>query len=271
MDYIEVRDLLIFANHGVFDEEKKLGQKFYVDMRLGLDTQPSAMENNLQKSVHYGELANQIVALFQKESHDLIETCAEEIAQHIFDWYPMVMDVEITVKKPWAPILLPVENVLVRIHRKRHHVFLSLGSNLGDSRALLEKAIAEIQNPYTHLVQASDFLQTKAWGMQEQPDFLNAVIEIQTTYEPMTLLRHLQQIELKLGRTREIHWGPRTVDIDILFFDNEIIYTDELIVPHPYIEERAFVLEPMNQIAPHYIHPVQRKPIRTLWKILQDN
>lgn len=264
MDYIVISDLLIFANHGVFEEEKKLGQKFYLDIKLGLSTQRAAISHDLEQSVHYGLLANEVTTLFQSKSNDLIETCAEEVAQFILNKYDMVGEVTVKVKKPWAPVLLPVETVYVQVTRKKHRVFLGLGSNLGNSKELLENAVQKIQNNYTKLNKQSTIYQTKAWGKTDQPDFLNQVIEITTTYEPIELLRTLQKTELELGRQRKEHWGPRTVDIDILFFDDCRIYEDELIVPHPYIEERAFVLEPMNEIAPHFIHPVKNKAIRVL-------
>lgn len=270
MDCIFISDLLIFANHGVFEEEKKLGQKFYVDIRLGLNTQDAGLTKDLSRSVHYGEVSDQVVALFRSESEDLIETCAEKVAQFILQKYPLVQEVLVRVKKPWAPVRLPVDTVYVEIRRKRHRAFLGLGSNMGESRKLLKQAMEQIENEYIKIVARSDFFTTKAWGLEDQPDFLNNVIEIETSYEPSGLLSHLQRIELALGRERKIHWGPRTVDIDILFFDDKKIYQSDLIIPHPYVEERAFVLEPMNQIAPHFIHPVRNKPIRRLLEELRQ-
>lgn len=270
MDYISISDLLIFANHGVFEEEKRLGQKFLLDIRLGLSTQHAALHNDLESSVHYGLLSQEVERLFRSRSHDLIETCAEEVAQFILKTYPLVEEVFVRVKKPWAPVHLPLDTVCVEVSRKRHRAFLGLGSNMGDSEAFLNTAIQRIQDEHTTLLQASSLYRTKAWGRTEQPDFLNQVVEVQTSYEAMELLRKLQNIELELGRERKIHWGPRTVDIDILFFDDIKSYTKELILPHPYVEERDFVLEPMNEIAPHFIHPILNKPIRKLWKELQE-
>lgn len=271
MDKIVISNLIIFGNHGVFQEEKTLGQKFLIDIVLELSTQEAGITKDLEKSVHYGFLANEINELFTSKSNDLIETCAEEIAQFILKKYNIVEKVTVKVKKPWAPINLPVEDLYIEIERKRHRVFLGLGSNIGDSKKILETAVNKIEDDYTKVLKFSKFYETKAWGLTEQPDFLNKVIEIETTYEPLVLLKHLQKIELELGRERKIHWGPRTVDIDILFIDDKKIYLDDLIIPHPYIQERAFVLEPMNEIAPHFIHPVENKPIRELLKNLSDN
>lgn len=271
MDSIFISNLIVHANHGVFQEEKTLGQKFLIDIKLNLDTQEAGITENLDKSVHYGILANEITELFKRKSNDLIEKCAEEIALFILKKYNLVDEVNVKIKKPWAPIMLPVDEVLVEITRKRHIAFLGLGSNIGDSESLLKEAIESINDDYTVVTNESKLYRTKAWGLENQPDFLNMVIEIETFYEPITLLKHLQKIEIDLGRERKIHWGPRTIDIDILFIDNLKIYHKDLKVPHPYIEERQFVVEPMCDIAPFYIHPVLNKQIRILLEKLKGN
>ena len=265
MDRIVISNLVIFAKHGVFKEEKKLGQKFLLDIILNLDTQEAGISKNLEKTVNYGLLANEINELFTKKSNDLIETCGEEIALFVLKKYPIVNEVHVKIKKPWAPIGLPLDNVFVEIKRKRRRVFLGLGSNQGNSKKLIEKAISKIENEYNEVVKQSSLYNTKAWGLENQPDFVNAVVEIKTIYTPKNLLKHIQEIELKLGRERKIFWGARTIDIDILFVDDCVIYTDDLVVPHPYIQERNFVLEPMKEIAPHFIHPVLNKSVRVLY------
>lgn len=271
MDSIFISNLIVHANHGVFQEEKNLGQKFLIDLTLNLDTQEAGITENLEKSVHYGVLANEVTELFKSKSNDLIEKCAEEIAVFILTKYDLVKNVNVKIKKPWAPIMLPVDEVLVEINRKRHIAFLGLGSNIGDSEIILKNAIQKINNEYTKVTKKSKLYRTKAWGLEEQPDFLNMAIEIETFYEPLTLLKHLQKIEIDLGRERKIHWGPRTIDIDILFIDNLKIYAENLKVPHPYIEERQFVLEPMCDIAPFYVHPVLNTQIRKLLEKIKGN
>lgn len=266
MDYIKISNLIVFANHGVFKEEKTLGQKFVIDISLGLETQDAALTNDLDKSVHYGFLSEEVQELFKSKSNDLIETCAEEIAQFILKKYTIVDEVTVSIKKPWAPVHLPLDEVLVQISRKRMRCFLGLGSNLGDSTKLLNSAYSKIENDYTKIINKSSIYTTPAWGLEDQPDFKNSVVEISTTYSLQMLLKHIQKIELDLGRERKIHWGPRTIDIDILFVENQQIYQDNLIVPHPYISEREFVLEPLCEIAPHFIHPTFNKSIRYIYE-----
>lgn len=268
MDSIFIKDIVVFAHHGVFKEEKTLGQKFLIDLKLKMNLQPSAILKDLKKTVHYGVLSNDILQIFKEKSNDLIETCAEEIAIFVLKNYKVVKEVTVCVKKPWAPVNLPLDNVLVEITRKRHRVFLALGSNVGDSYKFLKDAKEMIKSEYTTINKESKIYKTKPWGFVMQDDFLNQVIEIETFFESFSLLKEIQKIENKLARERKIHWGPRTIDIDILFFDDEKIYTDDLIIPHPYIEKRAFVLEPLKEIAPFFIHPVLNRSISDLFEML---
>lgn len=268
MDSIFIKDIVVFAHHGVFKEEKTLGQKFLIDLKLKMNLQPSAILKDLKKTVHYGILSNDILQIFKEKSNDLIETCAEEIAIFVLKNYKVVKEVTVCVKKPWAPVNLPLDNVLVEITRKRHRVFLALGSNVGDSYKFLKDAKEMIKSEYTTINKESKIYKTKPWGFVMQDDFLNQVIEIETFFESFSLLKEIQKIENKLARERKIHWGPRTIDIDILFFDDEKIYTDDLIIPHPYIEKRAFVLEPLKEIAPFFIHPVLNRSISDLFEML---
>lgn len=268
MDSIFIKDIVVFAHHGVFKEEKTLGQKFLIDLKLKMNLQPSAILKDLKKTVHYGILSNDILQIFKEKSNDLIETCAEEIAIFVLKNYKVVKEVTVCVKKPWAPVNLPLDNVLVEITRKRHRVFLALGSNVGDSYKYLKDAKEMIKSEYTTINKESKIYKTKPWGFVMQDDFLNQVIEIETFFESFSLLKEIQKIENKLARERKIHWDPRTIDIDILFFDDEKIYTDDLIIPHPYIEKRAFVLEPLKEIAPFFIHPVLNRSISDLFEML---
>ena len=132
--------------------------------------------------------------------------------------------------------------------------YLSLGSNIGNRLGYLEKAIKQLnKQPEIKILNGSSVYETAAWGLEDQDDFYNMVIQIETSVEPNRLLRICQQIEQQLGRTREIHWGPRTIDIDILLYGDLEIEEDDLLIPHPYLLEREFVVTPLHEIAPKLI------------------
>lgn len=134
--------------------------------------------------------------------------------------------------------------------------FLGLGSNQGDRLNYLEKAVKMLrEQPDITITNESDVYESEPWGEIKQDNFLNQVIEIETNSLPEELLSQCQAIEAALGRERSIHWGPRTIDIDILLYENHQIISDKLIIPHPYLEQRNFVLIPLKEIAPDLILP----------------
>jgi 2-amino-4-hydroxy-6-hydroxymethyldihydropteridine diphosphokinase len=143
-------------------------------------------------------------------------------------------------------------------------VYLSLGSNEGNRLLWLQKAIDLITLRCGDIIQQSPVYETAAWGKTDQPAFLNMVVHLQTDHIPEKVLEGILGIEKELGRQRDIKWGQRTLDIDILFFNNQIIDTENLKVPHPFLQERRFTLEPMAVIAPDLMHPVLMKTIRQL-------
>ena len=143
-------------------------------------------------------------------------------------------------------------------------IFLSLGSNLGDRLAYLEEACKHIELKVGKIESRSDVYEALAVGVTDQPNFLNQVIKADCILNPDSLLHILQQVEKNLGRKRIEHWGPRTIDIDILFYGEEIIRTKSLEIPHPEAVNRLFVLLPMNDIAPNYIHPSENQSIVNL-------
>lgn len=271
MDKIYINNLEFIGFHGVFSEEKKLGQKFLVSLELTVDTREAGKTGDLTKSVHYGLVAQDVEKLFLEKSIDLIETCAENIAEMVLKKYELVKEVKVIVKKPWAPLQMHFENVAVEITRKWHRVYLSLGSNIGNKRKNLLEAIrkiGELEN--TEVVKSSTILETEPFGYLEQDNFLNTCLEVKTLMTSQEFLKEILQIELDMGRVREIKWGPRIIDIDILFYDKEIIEEDNLAVPHPWICEREFVLDPLSEIAPNYIHPLEKKTITMLARKLKE-
>lgn len=148
--------------------------------------------------------------------------------------------------------------------------YLLLGSNLGDSKKYICDAINEIENMLGKVQGKSSLYQTASWGKSDQPDFINQVIELKTGLNPSDLLREILLIELKLGRQRIEKWGSRTIDIDILIFEEQVINEPDLIIPHPYLPVRRFSLMPLCEIAAELIHPTSGKTIRDLLDELSD-
>ncbi len=147
----------------------------------------------------------------------------------------------------------------------KHIAYIGIGSNLGDKVDYCEKAISKILNVKKHrLLAKSSFFKTAPVGYLSQDWFVNAVIKIETELGPLELLRTLKTIEAQLGRTETIRWGPRTIDLDILFFDDIQIQTEELKVPHPLIQDRKFALIPLAEINRQLVHPVLKKTIQQL-------
>jgi dihydroneopterin aldolase / 2-amino-4-hydroxy-6-hydroxymethyldihydropteridine diphosphokinase len=138
-------------------------------------------------------------------------------------------------------------------------VYLSLGSNLGNPQENLSKAISKIQKKGITIQAQSSFIRTAPYGYREQPDFLNCVIKISTDLCPRELLETILSIEMEMGRVREEKWEPRIIDIDIIFYDNLVMDSENLVIPHPDLHNRLFVLEPLSEIAPNLIHPVLKK------------
>ena len=142
-------------------------------------------------------------------------------------------------------------------------IFLALGTNLGDRVANLQAA-REALTPQIQVLQESPIYVTPPWGYLDQPDFLNQVIEVETVLHPIPLLHLLKDIEAKLGREATFRNGPRLIDLDILFYEQEVVEGEVLQIPHPRLQDRAFVLVPLNDLAPDFMHPVLHKSVREM-------
>ncbi|MFZ4769920.1 MAG: 2-amino-4-hydroxy-6-hydroxymethyldihydropteridine diphosphokinase [Ferruginibacter sp.] len=149
-------------------------------------------------------------------------------------------------------------------------LYLLLGSNIGNSKKQLLAAQKQISKKIGPIVRQSKLYQTAAWGFTNQPDFLNQIIVVESTFLPQDCITKILSIELEMGRIRTKKNAPRIIDIDILYFNKEIINTKKLVVPHPAIQNRRFVLTPLNEISPAFIHPVLSKTNHELLLICKD-
>jgi 2-amino-4-hydroxy-6-hydroxymethyldihydropteridine diphosphokinase len=153
---------------------------------------------------------------------------------------------------------------------KLHKIFLGLGSNLGNREDNLLMAQRLIKEKVGQIVLKSSIYETAAWGIVEQNSFLNQVIEVETSFSPNAVLHLILNIEKDMGRVRQVKWGERIIDIDILYYENEVISMENLSIPHPFIQERQFVLVPLCEIAANFIHPKLEVSNLELLKNCQD-
>lgn len=264
-DCIQIKNLQIFAHHGVFEEEKQNGQDFFLNVKLYLDLHIPGKSDCLVDALDYGACSHFIKEVFTEKSYDLIEKACEETCQRLLLTFDRLEAVELEVQKPHAPIGLPFENVSVCMYRKWHTAYLSFGSNMGDSEALIKTGIAGLKkHPLIRNVVVSELVRTKPYGGVEQADFVNGCLKLETLLDQEELLDYMHELESQANRERIVRWGPRTLDLDIVFFDKLVYESDTLIIPHVDMHNRMFVLEPLAQLCPNYRHPLLGKTVSEL-------
>ena len=269
MDCIRIDNLEIYAYHGVFESEKQAGQKFYVNAVLETDLKKAGRTDSLTDSTHYGEVCLQIKKSMTEKSYDLIERAAQKVAEDILLNFPLIREVDLELRKPNAPIPMEFESVSVQLSRGWHKVYVAFGSNMGEKETYIKNAIQDLKNNmYFRNIEISDFFCSSPYGGVEQDDFINGIIGMDTMLEPYELLDVLHELEAKANRVREQHWGPRTLDLDIIFYDDLVLDEKELQIPHRDMVNRDFVLIPLAQLAGFKRHPVLKKTVEELAKEL---
>lgn len=264
-DYIKITNLEIYAYHGVLAEEKQKGQVFFVNLKLYMPLRKPGLSDALADAVNYDEVCSLVVDVFTKESYDLIEKAAEKTVEALLNAFPALEAVELELRKPDAPITCAPEDVSVNIYREWHKVYLSIGSNHENALGYLDEACKQIEaSPYIRGLRKSSIIQTKPYGPVVQPDFQNGCVAFETYMEPEELLGFLNQIEADLKRERVLRWGPRTIDLDILFYDDLVYNSEILTIPHIDMQNRMFVLEPLFELCPYFRHPILGKSVEQM-------
>ena len=271
MDKIYIKNLKIYAKHGVLPAEKKYRQMFLINAILFLDLRQAGKSDDLEQTINYAKIAEDIKTFVENNTFNLIETVAEKLAEKLLIENSKLQKIKIEINKPEARINAELETVSVEITRSRHTVFLSLGSNIGSRETYINNALAAINKiKGCHVVRVSDFHNTKPYGHVEQDDFLNACIEVDTILTPTELLTALKELEAEAGREFIEKWGPRTLDIDIIYYDDIVLSAENLIIPHIDMHNRDFVLIPLMEIAPNKRHPLFKKTTDQLWDELNQ-
>jgi dihydroneopterin aldolase/2-amino-4-hydroxy-6-hydroxymethyldihydropteridine diphosphokinase len=256
MDRIEIKGLRVMTLVGVLTHEREAPQPLQVDLALDVDLADAGYSDELADTAHYG-LVTERVAEVMRESKDLLlERLAHRIAEAAL-LVDRVEAVEVTLTKLRPPIPEDVEATAVTIRRdrgqmsvparQRHTAVVALGSNIGDRAGFLRFAVRELGG----ILRQSRVYETEpVGGPDNQGAYLNMIVVVETPLDPFAFMRRCQRIEAMAGRQRIVHWGPRTLDVDLLFYDDANIRADELTVPHPRYAERRFVLHPLSEVEP---------------------
>lgn len=264
MKYINIDNLKVIACHGVLAEEKINTQPFYFDAQIQYDFEEAAANDDVNLTLNYDSIMRDISDFCQSNSFDLIETLCQRTARMLMRKYP-IQSLTLAVKKPQAPVSLPFDCVSVTTTLTKKIVLLSLGSSMGDKSEYLNFAINRLkESKDITFLKASAQFENSPYGGVAKRSFTNMAVKISTHLSPYELLDYIHKTEELADRDRSIHWGDRTLDIDIIFFGDTIVDDERLVIPHPDYANRDFVLRPLCEIAPNFICPISKKRISQL-------
>ncbi len=254
-DRIEVRGLRAVGTIGVLPEEKVRAQPFEVDLVIETDVRNAGRTDDLEQTVNYGAALALAAKVVELETTELLEKVASRIAEEILGM-ARVDAVEVTVRKLRPPVPEDVATTgiwirrtradLFRANRPKVRAYVAIGTNLGDRREHLRYAVKQLPG----VLRTSGVYETAPVGGPEQGPYLNMVVEIETELDPFELLDQCLAIEAGAGRERAVRWGARTLDLDVLLWDDATIESRHLSVPHPRMWERRFVLQPLSDLVP---------------------
>lgn len=257
MDRIEISGLRVMTLVGVLRHERESPQPLEFDIFVEGDLRDAGASDDLADTAHYGLVAERAAAIARESKDELLERLVHRIAEDALT-FDRVEAVEVVARKLRPPIPEDIKNTAVRIRRTRadlqipartsHRAIVALGTNLGDRVAYLKLAVSELGSSI--IAQSQVFETAPVGGPGNQGAYFNMVVAVETSLDPFAMLRRCQRIEALALRQRVVHWGPRTLDVDLLFFDDFTIASPELVIPHPRFGERRFVLTPLTEVAP---------------------
>lgn len=277
---IIIKNLNLFGYHGVKEIEKKNGQNFRYNIEISLNKDNFLSENknedNLENTLNYSEVIKIIKDINNNHRFNLLETLTQAITDKIFEISPLAEKVSVRIEKTSPPIKENLESVGIEYKRDRKNIgpsrrsnkksgsesdgadiYISLGSNIGNREDNLRKAVDLINsNPVIKIIKVSSIYETEPMYLKEQNSFYNIVLQARVDKEvkPFELMGFLKGIEYNMGRKRsEKKYGPRIIDLDLLFYGGMFIESDFLTIPHPRMSERKFVLVPLSEIAPEFV------------------
>jgi len=261
LDRIDITGLTVTTVVGALPHEREIAQPLRIDVSVVVDLRDAGRSDELGDTVHYGLVTEQVAAIAREHKDVLLERLADRMAEVVIG-FDRVEAVELTVTKLRPPIGEHVETTSVRIRRTAadfdvrpssvHRAVVALGSNLGDREEQLRFALGRLGG----IVDRSQVFETDPVGGPEgQGAYLNMVVAVDTPLDPFAFLRRCHRIEHEARRERDVRWGPRTLDIDVLFYDDVTMSSPELTIPHPRINERRFVLAPLAEVAPERCPP----------------
>jgi len=294
LDQIVVEGIRVTGHHGVLATERESGQIFLADVVAHVNTQPAAVTDRLERTVNYSDIADAVAGVLAGDPADLLETVAEHCARAVLE-FEGVECVDIAIHKPQAPLHVEFADVVVKIRRDLRSgtlwadkrigssagmsddplaapnlgrdsfderplqpvpAWIALGGNLGPVEPTLAAAVRELDRiSGIHVRATSALVKSAAVGGPPQPDYLNAVVLVDTALAPRELLAACQGIEVVHGRERTVVNGPRTLDVDVVAYGDIVGATADLVLPHPRAHERAFVLVPMADVDPNAVLP----------------
>ena len=255
-DVIEINGIRAVTIVGALPHEREIPQPLRIDLSFEVDLRDAGSSDELGDTVNYGLVADRVVAAVEESKDVLLERLVARIADEVLA-FDRVEAVTAKLTKLRPPIAVDASDTAVKIRRTRaeaqipphtvHTAYVALGSNLGDRLGFLRLGVAGLGN----VTAMSDVYETDpVGGPEDQGPFLNMVVEVETSLDPFALLRRCQLIEAEAMRQRVVHWGPRTLDVDIVLFDGVMMESEDLTIPHPRYAERRFVLAPLADIAP---------------------